>query len=702
MVALPATVLIAAVLGNYTPRELGFIALVTAVFAIVALPVAHALDRKYMFYVRDRMQADSGLDFFRAIDHLKWFRIQVVINFIVAYGIGALLATTIGNKLAGMPIWTNVAPAVIAGLVGGAMVDGALNYFNAEALVAHLVAILSSVRGQFAPVPRGARGGIGRRFMVVLTIVIAVTIIAMGGGSFHLFSELEDGTLKTADVMHLGLIYTACSLVVALLIAVLASRILSRSIAKPILHTVELMDRLRAGDVLQESELYGEARFAHEAGLLVGAFAEANIGLARLATSGERLAGGDLAVQIVPQSDRDVVAVAFKRVVEAIRTVVGNVRETAALLEDSALAVAARADQFVADAKANASDLSSAASTMTTIDEAVEHVAAGARELSLMATRARETAERLGAAAQSNAAGLDELAHTAKATIEAANEVFDISGSAGESADAASAAIADAHRTAQEAANVMLELVKTIESLRNSSLQIGTITEKIDEIADQTNLLALNAAIEAARAGEHGRGFAVVADEIRKLADSSAMATKEIAALIRSVQEETNRAVTVTRRGSDAMEQGRAKTTLVSDALARIVESVNAVRKRIDGVVIAQREQKQATDALVASSLMVERLTGDNAQMATTLSELAEGLQSSSASGADAARSASSGVNAVATRGERIAVASNELQELTTSLHDEAERIRAAIAGFSYNGGTELPPASGNTALPRA
>ena len=681
LVSIPASVLIATIFGRFTTNELLWILAFVGVIAVIALPAAHTLDRRYLRPVRKTLSEPENYDAQSAIERARALPRRIFTLYVVLYAAGGAVAPFAANALAHVPLFTNVL-AVFGAAVTGGFVDGTLNFFAAEVLAARLIALVCEAHAMPAPIPRSALGGIGRRFIAALLVVIGVTLIAMGGGAIHLLAQISGGAIRPQDALHLGIIYTGCAFAVAVVFAALATGLLTNGIARPIVRTVELMERLREGDLLRGTELYGEPVLAHEAGLLVTAFADANAGLARLAGSGELLAGGDLGVQIVPTSERDVVAVAFSKVVHAIRTVVEDVATTAQLLEGSSNALTARTEQFAQDAAANARDLDGAAKSMLTLDAEIVRVSSGARELSTMAVQSRETAERLGAAAQGNAAGLDELAQTAKATIDAANDVIDLSTSTGRSADEASSAITTAERASQEAAGVMNDLVLAIDSLRASSNQIGSITEKIDEIADQTNLLALNAAIEAARAGEHGRGFAVVADEIRKLADSSAKATHEIATLIRTVQSETERAVSVTQRGTEAVESGRRNTAQVTAAHSHIIESIGAMRTRIDAVVRAQREQKIATDSLIESTLAVERLTEDNAALAQSLAALARGLEESARSGAGAAGTASDGVRAVLTRGERIAHASSELDAMTTSLRAEAERIRAAVSGF--------------------
>jgi methyl-accepting chemotaxis protein len=681
LASIPATVLIATIFARFSGSELGWILLGVALFAGIALPGAHTLDRRFLRPVRKAIQQPDVYDANDAIARARRLPWRIFWMYVGLYAAGPFAITPFGNALAHAPLWTNLAAIAGAAVVGG-LVDGTLNFFSAEVLSATIIALVCEAHGMLPPISQNARGGIGRRVTAALVVVIGVTVVSMGGGSVHLLLEISKGAIAPARALQLGMLYTGAAFIVVSIFAALAGRLLSKSIARPILRTVELMNRLRQGDLLRGNELYREPVLAHEAGLLVNAFSDANIGLGRLATSGEALASGDLSVQVQPNSERDIVAVAFAKVVDAIRIVVEDVSTTVHLLEQSSSALSTRAGQFSADAGANARDLEAAAASMRTLDGEIVTVSSGANDLARMAEHSRQTAQRLGEAAQVNASGLEELAQTAKATIEAANEVTELSASTGRSADDANRAIVTAEHTSAEAARVMHDLVNAIESLRVSSAQIGSITEKIDEIADQTNLLALNAAIEAARAGEHGRGFAVVADEIRKLADSSARATHEIATLIRAVQSETDRAVDVTRRGTDAVESGRQKTSQVTRALAEIIENIGTMRARIDAVVRAQREQKIATDSLIQSTLAVERLTGDNTQVAQSLAQLAADLERSALLGAQAVSATAGGVQAVVGRGERIATTSAELEALTQSLRAEAERIRAAVSGF--------------------
>jgi len=152
-----------------------------------------------------------------------------------------------------------------------------------------------------------------------------------------------------------------------------------------------------------------------------------------------------------------------------------------------------------------------------------------------------------------------------------------------------------------------------MEELGKSSDQIGRIIEVIDEIADQTNLLALNAAIEAARAGEQGRGFAVVADEVRKLAERTTSATKQIAQMIKSVQDETKIAVTAMESGTKQVEEGVKSTVQAGDSLRQIIQMAEQVGEMITHIATAATEQSSASDQVHANMDQIAKLVKDSA-----------------------------------------------------------------------------------------
>lgn len=132
-----------------------------------------------------------------------------------------------------------------------------------------------------------------------------------------------------------------------------------------------------------------------------------------------------------------------------------------------------------------------------------------------------------------------------------------------------------------------------VDNLGRKSDEIGAIVAVINGIAEQTNLLALNAAIEAARAGEQGRGFAVVADEVRKLAEKTAQATKEISGMIQSVQQETQNAISTMQSGTEQVRGGVEKATEAGRALQEIVLSVERVSEMIERIATGAASQNQ-------------------------------------------------------------------------------------------------------------
>jgi twitching motility protein PilJ len=201
------------------------------------------------------------------------------------------------------------------------------------------------------------------------------------------------------------------------------------------------------------------------------------------------------------------------------------------------------------------------------------------------------------------------VSNNAEASAEAARRALD-------AAEQGNRAVRDTLDGMQRIRSSVQATARKIKSLGDRSLEISEIINVINDITEQTNLLALNAAIEAARAGEAGRGFAVVADEVRKLAEHSRTATKDIAALIKAIQAETNEAVVVMEEGTKEVEVGAGLADQAGKALEAISSVVRQSAELVQEISLASKQQVRGTEGVANAMQIISGITRQTSQSA--------------------------------------------------------------------------------------
>ena len=204
-------------------------------------------------------------------------------------------------------------------------------------------------------------------------------------------------------------------------------------------------------------------------------------------------------------------------------------------------------------------------------------------------------------------------------------------------------------------ADTVVSSSEVVAKLGERSKEIGNIVEVISGISGQTNLLALNAAIEAARAGEHGHGFAVVAEEVRKLAEESQNASKQIGDLIRAIQEETEEAVTAMETGRTEAEKGRENVAATGEGFSEILSMIRRIQENAGSI-------KATMDDLGQRAEKIDTATGEIHDAA---SKVASEPQTVSA----ATEEQAAGM-------EEIAASSRGLSDMAHELHTAAAKFK--------------------------
>ena len=360
----------------------------------------------------------------------------------------------------------------------------------------------------------------------------------------------------------------------------------------------------------------------------------------------------------------------FRKSQAALSDLIRRLQENAAQVTQASITVA-EVSQNIGDATEEIGGV------MLEVSQASDQSARGASEVAQgSAAQARSVSDSADLVKQL-AKAVRDITRDAEAATQAA-------GLANESAAEGGKTVALAVRGMQSIHKSVSQSARVIEALGSSSEQIGSIVATIEQIAEQTNLLALNAAIEAARAGEAGRGFAVVADEVRKLAERSSAATREIGALIAEVQARTGEAVKTMETGTREVASGAALAEEAGAALQRIQSVVQGVTERVMGI-------SAASEQMSASADDVSRSIGDIAAVVEQSSAAAEEMSAS-------AEEVSASIQTVTDTAAQQTASVEELVASAEELANIAQTLENAISQFRV-GKTDARPAAAKPSL---
>lgn len=244
----------------------------------------------------------------------------------------------------------------------------------------------------------------------------------------------------------------------------------------------------------------------------------------------------------------------------------------------------------------------------------------------------------------------DHQAHQISTVVTAINEmaisIEDVSSNARNSSRVAKISVDTAHdgvSAVHDSINGMehireqiQETSKRIKRLGESSLEISEIVELINDLTDQTNILALNAAIQAAMAGDAGRGFAVVADEVQRLAERSTDATKQIEALVKTIQSDTNEAIASMERSTSEVVSGTKLAKTAGETLSKVERVSNELNDLSHNISVAASQQSNAANNISETMNVIQDLTtqtaagtSETSASISNLADLAHGLRSS-------------------------------------------------------------------------
>jgi methyl-accepting chemotaxis protein len=465
-------------------------------------------------------------------------------------------------------------------------------------------------------------------------------------------------------------------------------------LTSPLRRLTASTEALEAGDLRPSGDSAGR----DEVGRFAASLDALRESLSRLASQVDQVADGDLTVEFESRGEHDVLVRSMSRLVKQQRVAFAEVKAAAVSLSGTALELRETATQ--------------AGAATDRVAATIEQVAGGAHDQARAAARTSGAVGELSTlidlvrdGASASARELTSTLHAVSGMRTAVDRSEEASKEAAVLAKRTATALAQGTETVRETVDGMARIKNAVDrsavkvtELGAKGDQIGAIVETINDIAEQTNLLALNAAIEAARAGEQGKGFAVVADEVRKLAERSGRATKEIAALIAEVQTGTVEAVKAMESGTAEVETGVAMIARSASAFAQIAEvdaarviALNRVLGALDAIRSGSNEVRAASAAI---DRVVDATTNAANAMATSADDVAAAVKSVAAVSEDNSAAA----QRVSATTQEISAQAKEVAASAAALASMSEQLGALVGRFRI----EAAPTTRATLAPLA
>ncbi len=438
--------------------------------------------------------------------------------------------------------------------------------------------------------------------------------------------------------------------IIAIVIGIIASLLISRLIVKPINDLVDAAEQIAIGDLSQE--VHSNTNDA--IGNLTNSFANMTASLRNKADAARQISEGLLNITLEASSEKDVLGNSMIAMKNNLSNVIREISDTADLLASASEEFTSISAQMSSNAEETDSQAANVSASAEETSSIVDNIAAMTEEMTA-------TLKNIAMNADSKSSALGDVVHSIEETSNGINNVATAMEEMTSSINEVAKSTADASHIADTASRKGQEVQGHMTTLDQVVKQVSKIVDTIKDIADQTNMLALNATIEAAGAGEAGKGFAVVANEVKELARQSAEAAGDIGNQIESMLSSTKEVVNSVNGISSVLDEVAGINQSIAAAMTQQTATANEVSRTV--ATVASSTGSIAQLSRETSTAIVEIASHAN-EAATTADELSRNVSEATAAVRDIARSI-----------EMISTATREIVEGAASTHQSAQDL---------------------------